>query len=320
MLHDLVTRYVGTRPELFLLSPESRLRPVRLMLDVVATSALQHIAFDPRSLWRLNYRDIEQSAERLILRAVFGLKPAQVSREPGEPLTLRITKDHVRAEHRILLSRWEQLNTVHPLTEQPPDDGPPPWAPLSPHHAPIPAPQPSGRWDELRDAFANPKQVDSLCEHDRVLALFVLRAHRVHPNSMAAAGRWLLQHNLVSSATSSDAQSNAFKRKWSQFPWSKDPLTSHPGPILTPQPPARWDELRGAFRDPAAVDALSEHERYLALFLLRAYRAHPGNKAAAWAWLRKRGLLKGGDANASDAFKTKWAHINSRATWRNKLQ
>lgn len=126
--------------------------PVRFVLHREAVDALQDFALSHSSRWTWNFRDVEQSAERLALLAW--------SHRRGEARRVGISPELVGRERRFLEARWRSMaGSAEPRNRDPED----------------------GDWADLRKTM-HPERVESPSELERWEARWLLQARHATRN------------------------------------------------------------------------------------------------------------------------------------------
>ncbi|MBM7115740.1 sigma 54-interacting transcriptional regulator [Archangium primigenium] len=156
---------------------------VRFILHRDAIEALQHFAFSSESQWTWNFRDVEQSTERLALLAW--------SHRRGKTRRVGIGTDIVAQETHFLQERWGTI---------------PPGKPAE-----------RSTWADLEEAM-QAGAVESLSELERWEARWLLQARRATRNH-AEAWRWIRERNLLpfQGEREKGNPTDSFKKRWTRY-------------------------------------------------------------------------------------------------------
>ncbi len=186
--HRIAGAYVHHLEALSPLYPSGDKRGVRFAFEGAARRRLLDFALSPSSPWLWNHRDVQQSAERLAMRAWRGA----AGRRDEAPRKATITLAHVEAELAELTARWRAL-----------------------------APDPGDR-DEawLRVASRlRPGEWERLSMVERWELRYLLEARDASANN-AEAWRRIGEQNLLEGAADPASQrnpSNAFNKRWQRY-------------------------------------------------------------------------------------------------------
>jgi sigma54-dependent transcription regulator len=156
----------------------------RITLHLDARTALFDFVFAASSPWHWNYRDVIQSAERMVLRA----------RDAAPHATrLVVAPPQVDEEINELRSRWERARgDVAAVVEHPTD------------------------WERARERLT-PARWEALPHLERWELSYLLAA-RDATGSMAEAWRWIAERNLLPGSQENVTNpSNAFDKRWRRY-------------------------------------------------------------------------------------------------------
>ncbi|RKH29769.1 hypothetical protein D7V77_04885 [Corallococcus sp. CA041A] len=157
--------------------------PVSFVLHREALDAIQDFALSAESQWTWNYRDVEQSAERLALLAW--------SHRRGKAKRVGIGMDIVTKEIHFLQERWNSM----------PGNGE----------------REKGSWTDLEEAM-RAGGLDSLSELERWETRWLLQARRATRNQ-ADAWRWIQERNLLPfhGGREKGNPTDSFKKRWDRY-------------------------------------------------------------------------------------------------------
>lgn len=191
--HRIASAYVHHLEALAPLYPQEGGRGVRFSLDGDARRRLLDFAFSPTSLWCWNHRDVQQSAERLAMRAWRNATGSSTSkRRDDAPRRVTLNVSHVEAEVAELTARWRSLGAHDPDDTQG-------WRRIEARVL-------AGEWAKL-----------SMIER---WELRFLIESREATGSNAEAWRRIGEENLLEGASDPASQrnpSNAFKKRWQRY-------------------------------------------------------------------------------------------------------
>lgn len=185
--HRIAGAYVHHLEALSALYPSGDPCGVRFAFEGAARRRLLDFALSPSSRWLWNHRDVQQSAERLAMRAWRGAS----SKRSDAPQRATITVAHLEAEIAELDARWRALSP-----EIGDDDG---WRAVESRLRP-------GEWERL-----------SMVE--RWELRYLLEARAASANN-AEAWRRIGAQNLLEGASDPSSQrnpSNAFNKRWQRY-------------------------------------------------------------------------------------------------------
>jgi DNA polymerase III delta prime subunit len=186
--HRIAGAYVHHLEALSPLYPSGDKRGVRFAFEGAARRRLLEFALSPSSRWLWNHRDVQQSAERLAMRAWRGV----TGRRDDAPRKATITVAHLEPELAELAARWRAL--APDLGDH--DDA---WRRVASRLRP-------GEWEKL-----------SMLE--RWELRYLLEARDASANN-AEAWRRIGEQNLLEGASDPASQrnpSNAFNKRWQRY-------------------------------------------------------------------------------------------------------
>lgn len=209
--HRIASAYVHHLESLAPLYASSDGRAARFSFEGEARRRLLDFAFAPTSAWTWNHRDVQQSAERLAMRAwrsktsgddgkkreKGSAREEQRKRDAAKrgddaPRTAMITVAHVEAEIAELNARWRSLSAG--------DGGD------------------DGAWRRV-EARLNPGEWAKLSMVERWELRYLLEARDASANN-AEAWRKIGEQNLLEGAADPASQrnpSNAFQKRWRRY-------------------------------------------------------------------------------------------------------